>query len=195
MELNSLSDVLVEELGDLYSAEQQLVVALPLMAAAAHSYDLRNALESQLVETRGHVERLDQVFADMGIRFVPSKTCKAMEGLIGDGDSIVNATGDSVAIDVALIGAAQQIAHYQIAGYGTARALAGELDLGTTSSLLELTLEEEGNANKLLTKLASGGRLSSGINRVAATREQEPDDSASELPETEAAAALAGPTA
>lgn len=124
MELNSLSDVLVEELGDLYSAEQQLVAALPLLAAAAHSYDLRNALESQLLETRGHVERLDQAFADMGIRFAPTKTCRAMEGLIQDGDGIVKATGDSVAIDVALIGAAQQVAHHQIAGYGTARALA-----------------------------------------------------------------------
>jgi ferritin-like metal-binding protein YciE len=190
MELNSLSDVLVEELGDLYSAEQQLVVALPQMAAAAHSYDLRNALESQLEETRSHVERLDQAFADMGIRFAPSKTSRAMEGLIQDGDSIINATGDSVAIDVALIGAAQRVAHYQIAGYGTAHALAGELGLDTTSSLLERTLEEEGNANKLLTKLASGGRLSSGINRVAATRGLEPDDSVSELPEAETAAAL-----
>jgi len=82
MELNSLSDVLVEVLGELYSAEQQLVEALPNMASAAHSYELREAFESHLVETRSHVERLEQAFADMGIRFAPSKTCKAMQGLV-----------------------------------------------------------------------------------------------------------------
>ena len=172
MELNSLSDVLVEELGELYSAEHQLVEALPNMAAAAHSYELREAFETHLEETRGHVERLEQVFADMGIRFSPSKRCHAMEGLIQDSGDIMKATGDSVAIDAALIVAAQRIEHYEIAGYGAARTLASELDLGTASSLLGQTLDEEGNANKLLTKLAAGGRLSSGINRLAATRSE-----------------------
>ena len=170
MELNSLSDVLVEELGELHSAEQQLVEALPKMASAAHSYELREAFESHLKETRSHVERLEQAFADMGIRFAPSKTCQAMLGLLQDSDDIINATGDSVAIDAALIGAAQRVEHYEIACYGTARALAGELGLDTTSSLLDQTLDEEGKANKLLTKLAAGGRLGSGINRLAATR-------------------------
>ena len=170
MELNSLSDVLIDALGDLYSAEHQLVVALPQMAAAAHSYELREAFESHLDETRGHVERLDQVFVEMGILFVPSKTCKAMAALILEGDEIIAATGDSVAIDAALISAAQRVEHYEIACYGTASALAGELGLDTTRSLLEQSLQEEGNANKLLTKVAAGGRLSSGINRLAATR-------------------------
>ena len=170
MELNSLSDVLVRELGELYSAEQQLVGGLPNMAAAAHSYELREAFESHLQETRSHVERLDQVFADMGIRFIPSGRCHTMEGLLQDSDDIINATGDSVAIDAALIGAAQRVEHYEIASYGTAHALAGELGLDTTSALLEQTLDEEGKANKLLTKLAAGGLLSSGINRLAATR-------------------------
>jgi ferritin-like metal-binding protein YciE len=170
MELNSLSEVLVNQLGELYSAEQQLVEALPNMASAAHSYELRQAFESHLQETRTHVERLDQVFADMEIRFVPSKRCHAMEGLLQDSDDIINATGDSVAIDAALISAAQQVEHYEIASYGTARALAGELGLHTTSSLLDQTLDEEGKANKLLTKLAAGGLLSSGINRLASER-------------------------
>jgi ferritin-like metal-binding protein YciE len=170
MELNSLSDVLVNQLGELYSAEQQLVEALPNMAAAAHSYELREAFESHLQETRSHVERLDQVFAEMEIRFAPSKRCHAMEGLLQDSDDIINATGDSVAIDAALISAAQQVEHYEIASYGTAHALADELDLDTTSTLLEQTLDEEGKANKLLTKLAAGGLLSSGINRLASTR-------------------------
>jgi len=172
MELNSLSDVLIEELGDLYSAEQQLLVALPAMAAAAHAYELRNAFESHLEETRVHAERLEQAFADMEL-LLPSQTCKAMKGLVQEATDIIKATGDPVAIDVALIGAAQRIEHYEIAGYGTARALADELDLNTTSSLLQHTLDEEANADKLLTKLAAGGRLSSGINRVAAERQVE----------------------
>jgi ferritin-like metal-binding protein YciE len=170
MELNSLSDVLVDELGDLYSAEQQLIEALPKMASAANSYELREAFEAHLQETRTHLERLEQAFADMGILFTPSKTCNAMHGLLQDSDDIITATGDSVAIDAALIGAAQQIERYEIACYGTAHALASELGLDTTSSLLNQTLDEEGNANKLFTKLAAGGLLSSGINRLAATR-------------------------
>jgi ferritin-like metal-binding protein YciE len=178
MELGSLSDVLVNELGDLYSAEQQLVEALPRMASAANSYELREAFESDMQETRSHVERLDQAFADMGIRFAPSNTCHAMQGLLEDNDAIINATGDSVAIDAALIGAAQRVEHFEISCYGTARALAGELGLDTTRSLLEQTLEEEGKTNKRLTKLAAGGRLSSGINHMAATRSDVDSDPA-----------------
>ena len=177
MEFNSLTDVLIEELGDLYSAEKQLVDALPKIAAAAHSYELREALESHLEETRHHVERLDQAFAELGIRFAPTKTCEAMKGLIEEGDGVIGASGDSVAIDAALIGAAQRIEHYEIGAYGTARALAGELHLDTTSALLDQTLDEEGKANKTLTKLATGGMLSSGINRMAAERsDSEPVD-------------------
>ncbi len=170
MEFNSLTDVLIEELGDLYSAEKQLVDALPKMAAAARSYELREALESHLAETMHHVERLDQAFADMGIRFAPTKTCEAMKGLIKETDDVIGATGDSVAIDAALIGAAQRIERYEIGAYGTARAHAVELHLGTTSALLDRTLDEEGRADKTLTKLAGGGMLSSGINRIAAER-------------------------
>ena len=170
MELSSLSDVLVDEPGALYSAEQQLIEGLPKLASAANSYELRAAFESHLEETRAHVERLEQAFADMGIRFTPSKTCNAMHGLLQDSDDIIDATGDSVAIDAALIGVAQRIEQYEIACYGTAHALADELDLDTTSSLLNQTLDEESKANKLYTKLATGGMLSSGINRLAATR-------------------------
>ncbi len=181
MELNSLTDVLVEELGDLYSAEQQLVDSLPKMAAAAHSYELREAFESHLGETRGHVERLQQVFDEMEIRFVPSKTSEAMGGLVEAGDGISGATGDSVAIDAALIGAAQRIENYEIAAYTIARARADELGLDDTSSLLDKTLDEEAKASKSLAKLASGGLLSSGINRLAAERsDTDPDGTAVE---------------
>jgi ferritin-like metal-binding protein YciE len=172
MEFNSLTDVLAEELADLYSAEQQLVEAMPRLATAAHSYDLRDALEAHFAETRGHVERLQDIFADMGILFTPTKTCQAMQGLIAEGDEIASAAGDAVAHDAALIGAAQRIEHYEIASYGTARALAGELGLDRASSLLDETLGEEGNANKALTKLAAGGFLSSGINKLAAQRSE-----------------------
>jgi ferritin-like metal-binding protein YciE len=170
MELNSLFDVLVEELTDLHSAEEQLVAALPNLAAAAHSYELRDAFEAHLNETVGHVERLQQAFVDVGLETIPAGTCKAMRGLLQEATDVIKATGDPVAIDAALIGAAQRIEHYEIAGYGTARALAGELGFDTTRALLDDTLGEESNANKLLTKLAAGGFLSSGINKLAATR-------------------------
>ena len=170
MELNSLNDVLVEELGDLYSAEQQLVAALPRLAAATHSYELRDTLEAHLEDTRVHVDRLQEIFDEMGIRFAPTKISRAMEGLIAEGDEIADSDGDPVALDAALIGAAQRVEQYEIASYGTARALSNELGLGKTSSLLERTLAEEEKASKALGKLAAGGMMSSGINRLAAER-------------------------
>lgn len=170
MELNSLSDVLVEELGDLYIAEQQLLDSLPALAAAAHSYDLQRALESHLEETRNHGERLKQAFAELGILFAPAKSCAAMQGLIDQGIAIGAATGDSVAIDAALIGAVQQIEHFEISGYSTARAHAAELGQDKIASLLDDTLEEEHKANKTLAKLASRGTFSRGIDHLAATR-------------------------
>ena len=172
MEFNSLTDVLAEELADLYSAEQQLIDAMPRLAAAAHSYDLRDALEAHFDETRAHVERLQAIFNDMGIRFAPTKTSTGMQGLIEEGDQIANASGDPVAQDVALIGVAQRIEHYEIASYGTARALADELGLNKASSLLGDTIDEEGRANNALTKLAAGGMFSSGINKIAAQRSE-----------------------
>jgi ferritin-like metal-binding protein YciE len=175
VELNSLSDLLMEELADLYSAEQQLVEALPKMAAAAHSYELREALEDHLEVTRAHVQRLDDAFAETGMETIPVQTCKAMRGLIQEANDVIKATGDPVTIDAALIAAAQKIEHYEIATYGTARALANELGHESASFLLDQSLDDEAKANKDLTKLAVGGILSSGINRLAAARS---DDSA-----------------
>src|SRR5205085_973220 len=126
VQLNSLNDVFEEQLGDLYDAEKQLIQALPKVAQAAHSDELRKALETHLEETRGHVERLEQIFGDLGVP-TPSEHCKAMEGLIAEGDQIVQATGDPAAKDAALIAAAQRVEHYEISGYGTARTLAREL--------------------------------------------------------------------
>ncbi|HZQ03950.1 MAG TPA: ferritin-like domain-containing protein [Gaiellaceae bacterium] len=167
MELNSLNDVFEEQLGDLYDAEKQLVTALPKITSAAHSDELRKALQTHLEETRGHVERLEQIFGDLGMP-TPTEHCQAMAGLIQEGDQVVEATGDPVAKDAALIAAAQRVEHYEISGYGTARTLARELGHDDAASLLDKTLDEESNADTLLTKVATGGMLRSGINQEAA---------------------------
>lgn len=169
MELNSLRDVLYEELGDLYSAESQLLDALPRLAAASHSPALRRAFEHHLEETTEHKRRLAQAFADLGAE-VPDHTCKAMQGLIGESNNVIESRGDPSALDAALIGAAQRVEHYEIAAYGTARALAGELELGSITPLLDDTLAEETSADKRLTRIATGGLIGSGVNHAAALR-------------------------
>jgi ferritin-like metal-binding protein YciE len=169
MQLNSLNDVFAEQIEDLYSAEQQLLQALPQMAGAATSPELRQAFEEHLEQTRHHVRRLEEVFADTGIARSPEH-CQGMEGLIKEGTDIVQATGDPLAKDAALIAAAQRVEHYEIAAYGTAKTLAAELGLGDAESMLDDTLAEEGQADKLLTKIATGGMFRSGVNQEAASR-------------------------
>ncbi len=166
MQLNSLDDVLHEQIEDLYSAEQQLIKALPEMASAAGSTELREAFEHHLEETRGHVTRLQEILGQLGISS-PSAHCKGMEGLIAEGSEIVKMPGNSAAKDAALIAAAQRVEHYEIAAYGTARTLADVLDLDDAKDLLDETLDEEADADKLLTKLATGGLLKAGINEAA----------------------------
>jgi ferritin-like metal-binding protein YciE len=166
MQFNSLKDVFEEQVGDLYSAEKQLIEALPKVAQAAHHDELRQAFETHLEQTRGHVERLEQIFGDLGIP-TPTETCTAMEGLVKEGDEVVKATGDPAAKDAALIASAQRIEHYEIAGYGTARTLARELGHDDAASLLEKTLGEESHADELLTKIATGGMLRDGVNKEA----------------------------
>jgi len=138
MQLNSLQDVLVEQLGDLYSAEQQLVTALPRVSGAASDGKLRTALDEHLQETRGHVKRLEQIFDQLGIS-APSEKCKGMEGLIAEGEGIIAMPGDPAAKDAALIAAAQRVEHYEIAAYGTARTLADELGHDDVETLLNET--------------------------------------------------------
>ena len=166
MKLNSLNDVFEQQLADLFSAEQQLVEALPKMAGAATNQELREAFEHHLEETRGHVRRLEDVFGKAGLA-PASERCEAMAGLIREGEKVVSTDGDADAKAVALIAAAQRVEHYEIAGYGTARTLADDLDLDDAKSLLNETLDEESNADKLLTKIATGGMFGSGINRQA----------------------------
>jgi ferritin-like metal-binding protein YciE len=166
MQLQSINDVLMHELKDLHSAETQLVAALPKMAQAATNDELRQAFEHHLDETRDHVRRLDEVLGQLGAPAAGEK-CKGMEGLIAEGQQIVAAQGDPTVKDAALISAAQRVEHYEIAAYGTARTLADELGLNDAKDLLDQTLDEESQADKLLTKIATGSMFKSGLNAQA----------------------------
>jgi ferritin-like metal-binding protein YciE len=161
--LNSFDDLFTHQLEDLYDAEYQLVDALPKMADAATSSDLKNAFNTHLMETREHVRRLEHVFASLGKN--PSRTtCPAMKGLIKEGSETISATGDPQVKDAALIASAQRVEHYEIAAYGTLRTLAQTVGKSDVASILQKTLDEEGNCDKKLTRLAE-----SHINREAAT--------------------------
>lgn len=166
MNLQSLNELFVHELRDLYSAEQQIVAALPKMANAATAADLRQAFNDHLQQTRNQVHRLDQIFNKIG-KTHDGQKCEAMEGIIKEGEKVVQAHGDSAVKDAALIAAAQRVEHYEMAGYGAARTYAKELGYSEAADLLQQTLDEEGNTDKKLTKLAEGGLLSSGINEQA----------------------------
>jgi ferritin-like metal-binding protein YciE len=150
---NPLEELLVDELKDIYSAESQIVKALPKMAKAASSPDLKRAFERHLEETRRQVERLDQIGGTLDIRLT-GKKCKGMEGLIEEGKEIMEEDLDENAIDAGLIGAAQKVEHYEIAAYGTARTHATLLGYNKIARLLQQTLNEEGATDKKLTQLA-----------------------------------------
>lgn len=153
MKMESLRDLFVDELKDMYNAENQLLKALPKMAKAATSPELQEAFTNHLEETEKQVERLESVFEMLDMKPV-GKTCKAMKGLIEEGKEILEEDMDDDVRDVALIGAAQRVEHYEMAAYGCARTFAGLLGLDDAAELLQETLDEEGNADKLLTKLS-----------------------------------------
>ena len=153
MKLSSLHDLFVDELKDLYSAENQLVKALPKMAKAASTEELRTAFNEHLEETRGQVKRLDKIFGDLNVG-PRGKKCKAMEGLIEEGKDIIDKEAESAVKDAALIAAAQRVEHYEIAGYGCARTFARLLGYEDAADLLGETLEEEAAADKKLTGVA-----------------------------------------
>ena len=153
LKLNSLRDLLVEELRDLYNAETQLVDALPKMAEAATSPELKSAFEHHLEETQEHVSRLEKIFEEIEEEST-GETCEAMKGLIKEGEILLKAEGDPDVRDAGLIGAAQRVEHYEMAGYGTARSLAGRLGEDQVAATLQQTLNEEAEANKKLTSIA-----------------------------------------
>jgi ferritin-like metal-binding protein YciE len=152
---NSLSDLLLEQLQDLYDAEQRLVEALPKMRDAASSSQLKNAFDSHLEETRGHVRRLENIFSQLGYA-AERQTCPAMKGLIKEGQEMIDAEGDPVVKDAALIAAAQRVEHYEMAGYGAVRSFARKMGLPEVADTLQMTLNEEGEADRKLTAIADG---------------------------------------
>ena len=152
-ETNPLEELLVDELKDLYSAENQIVKALPKMAKAAGSPELKRAFERHLEETKRQVERLDQIGDQLGVRLT-GKRCKGMAGLIEEGSELIGEDPDQDALDAGLIGAAQKVEHYEIAAYGTARTHAEMLGYTKVARLLQQTLNEEGATDKKLTQLA-----------------------------------------
>jgi ferritin-like metal-binding protein YciE len=166
MKLNTLQDLLVHGVQDLYSAEQQLVEALPQMIAAASSDELRTALQEHLEQTRGHVSRLEDLLPMVGAGGAAEK-CEGMEGLLREGQKVIKGQGDPMVKDAALIAAAQKVEHYEIAGYGTVAALADILDLDDAKDTLGQILDEEETADKLLTKIATGGMFRVGGNERA----------------------------
>jgi len=153
MKLNTLADLLHHELKDLYSAENQLVKALPKMAKAAANAQLKAGFEEHLEQTKGHVERLDQIAEKLGVKLAGHK-CKAMEGLVEEGAELIGEDAEDSVRDAGLIGAAQRVEHYEIAGYGTAKALALKLGHEDVAEILDETLEEEKETDAKLTELA-----------------------------------------
>jgi ferritin-like metal-binding protein YciE len=153
MKLSSLHELYVTELKDLYSAESQLLKALPKMAKAATSKPLKQGFEKHLKQTRGHVDRLEKVFAELDAS-PGRKKCKAMEGLIHEGEELMKEDAEPEVLDAALIAAAQRVEHYEIAGYGCVRTYAELLGFKKSAQLLQQTLDEEGETDKALTELS-----------------------------------------
>jgi ferritin-like metal-binding protein YciE len=164
MQVDSLEKLYVEQLRDIYDAENQLVRAIPQMAKAASSTELRTAFEDHLEQTRGHVRRLDEIFRSLGH---PSKgkSCKVMVALIEEGDEIVKSDSEPSVRDAGLIAAAQKVEHYEIAAYGTLRTFAEFRGDRPAAQALQATLDEEYEADKTLTQVAE-----SSINVQAAGR-------------------------
>jgi len=155
-QLDSLDTLFLDQLQDLYDAEQRLVQALPKMAAAAHQQTLKDAFQHHLRETQNHVKRLEQIFQMLG-QSAKAKTCEAMKGLVAEGSEAIDAGGDPDVKDAALIAAAQRVEHYEMAAYGTARTFARRLGKESAVRLLDETLSEEKAADQKLTQLAESG--------------------------------------
>jgi ferritin-like metal-binding protein YciE len=151
--ITNLEELLIDELRDLYNAENQLIKALPKMAEAASNDELKEAFETHLTETKGHAERLFKAFKLLG-ESESGKTCHAMKGLIEEGGEAIKTDAPPAVRDADLIGAAQRVEHYEMAAYGCARAFAVRLGRDDIAKLLDANLKEEGAANKKLTKIA-----------------------------------------
>src|SRR6201987_5304008 len=168
-----LKELYSDELKDLYNAENQLLKALPKMAKAASSDDLRQGFEEHLEQTRGHVERLEQIFESME-ESPKGKKCMGMEGLVKEGSEVMDEDFEGAVMDAALIGAAQRVEHYEIAAYGTVSEFAKILGKKEHVSLLEQTLQEEKETDERLTELA--GEINPQANEEMDKEETEQDE-------------------
>lgn len=151
--ITTLHELYIDQLRDLYSAENQLTKALPEMAAAAHAPALKKGFEHHLEETQGHVQRLEQIFAELDEK-PTGKTCHAMEGLVKEGKEAIHENATPEVKDAALIAAAQRVEHYEMAGYGVVRTFADLMGHEDAASLLQETLDEEVAADKKLSTAA-----------------------------------------
>lgn len=168
MKNHTLYELFIEQLKDMYGAEQQIIDSLPKLIKLASLPDLKDALNNHLKETKGQVEKLETVFSILNI--TPQEvTCKAMKGLLGEADEVVKKFTKSPTLDAAIIAAAQKVEHYEMASYGTLRSFAKHLEFDRqVVNLLQEILDEEGAADKKLTKIATGTFFSSGVNAEAA---------------------------
>jgi ferritin-like metal-binding protein YciE len=155
MGLSTLKDLYVEELKDLYNAENQLLKALPKMAKAASDPKLKESFQTHLTQTEGHVSRLTEIFDALGEK-PTGKVCKAMQGLVAEGSEMIEETAAPAVKDAGLIAAAQRVEHYEMAGYGCVKAYAEALGEMSALKLLDKTYGEEAKADQLLTKIAEG---------------------------------------
>jgi ferritin-like metal-binding protein YciE len=170
MRLNNFENLFVDELNDLFSAENQLIAALPKMAEAATAPELKQAFTQHLEETREHAEIVKKLLSDMGEKAGGEK-CKGMEGLLKEGEEILEKRGEPAVKDAALISAAQRVEHYEIAGYGTARTYALQLGNNNAANRLQEILIQEDKADKLLTMIATGeGGMGVAVNQEAASQ-------------------------
>lgn len=151
--LKTLNDFFIEELKDLYSAEKQILKALPKMIKGATSQELKDALQNHLEETENQVKRLTEISQNLG-KGLTGKKCKAMEGLLEEGAELLKEDAEPAVMDAAIIAACQKVEHYEIASYGCARTYAKLLGDTDSEALLQETLDEEGNADQTLTTIA-----------------------------------------
>jgi ferritin-like metal-binding protein YciE len=151
--LQTLEDLYMDMLKDLYSAEKQLVKALPKMVRNAHTPDLQQAFQDHLKQTEGHVERIERIFSERNAS-PRGKKCVGMEGIVEEGNELLQEKVDPDVLDAGLIAAAQKVEHYEIASYGAVRTWAQRLGYNNEAQLLQQTLDEEGEANKKLTQIA-----------------------------------------
>ncbi len=169
MSRSEFMELFVDQLQDIFSAENQLVSALPKVAQAATHQELKEAIQQHLAETKEQVTRLKRIFQLLNVNG-SGKTCEAMQGLIQEAEEIIQKYPASAVRDAGLIAAAQRVEHYEIAVYGCLRTFADQLGLDEIAELLQDSLDEEGNADKKLTSIAEGGFFSTGINETATSR-------------------------